>query len=149
VCTSSTRIRRRPHRVPSSRLPVSLGGVRNAGTLLSPSFGGSPVQSTPKMTVQDVRQMSMLRSLGCCRPPWRGGYVLRCRNCRYWRTDPRQVKRHRDTHFEHRFSFVCPNEFTCPSRGGSFRRRDAVSVHRKRSLPCGEVLQANQGVIWS
>ena len=124
------------------------------------------------MTGQDVRQVSFPEpsaSVGIfehgngwggnnneyCNP-WavadlHGEEAIFCRvaNCRYWHTDPRQVRRHRDTHFGHRFGFVCPNEFTCPSQGGNFRRRDAVNAHCKRSPLCGEALKANQGEILS
>jgi len=67
--------------------------------------------------------------------------------CRYWHTDFRQVKRHRDTHFEHRFGFLCPNQAACPSQGGDFRRCDGVGAHCKRFPLCGEVLKANGGRI--
>ena len=140
-------------------------------------FWGSPGQHPLKVTVQDTRQMSVLepgasgRVLEAAyfwggadqtgssnhkgRNSWsvadlRGEEPFYCRvgDCRYWHTDSRQVKRHRDTHFERRYGFVCPNQATCPSRGGSFRRRDAVGAHCKRSPLCGDALEASNGMIW-
>ena len=147
--------------------PVPFGG-----------FWGSPGQHTPNVTLQDTRQMPHLGSGttsrvfedGHC---WDGidetcssndencnprmvthlcrevaSMFCRYRTCRYWHTDPRQVKRHRDTHFEHRYGFVCPSQATCPSQGGNFRRRDAVGAHCKRFLLCGDALKAGGGLIW-
>ena len=59
----------------------------------------------------------------------------------YWHTEPKQVKRHRDTHVSDRYGWLCPNwTGTCPSLGGNFRRRDAVHAHCRRSLACASVL---------
>jgi len=137
----------------------------------------SPGQHTPKLTAQDVRNVPPLEPGTNGRASqdghgwggidgtggsndedcnhWTvtdllGEKPIFCRvgTCRYWHMDPRQVKRHRDTHFERRYSFLCPNRATCPSRGGSFRRRDGVGVHCKRSPQCGDALRANGGTIW-
>lgn len=134
--------------------------------------GGSPGLYTPKVTVQDARQVSLSEpgsrgrvfedGHGWSGVDGTGGsdnkdcdcwavadlhgeepIFCRVRTCRYWHTDPRQVRRHRDNHFEHRYGFVCPNQATCPSLGGNFRRRDAVGVHCKRSPLCGDALKAN------
>ena len=70
--------------------------------------------------------------------------------CLYWHTDMNQVKRHRDSHFQYRYGFLCPNKTdTCPSIGSTFRRRDAVSAHCKRFPVCGNFLEANGGLIQS
>ena len=69
-------------------------------------------------------------------------------DCRYWHTDPKQVRRHRDSHFLDRFGYLCPNqENTCPSLGLHFRRRDSVQAHCRRYKACGDILKGNSQII--
>jgi len=79
----------------------------------------------------------------------RGEVPIFCRvgTCRYWHTDPGQIWRHRDTHFENRYGFLCPNQDTCPSQGSDFRCRDGVVAHCKGSSRCGVTLEADGEVI--
>ena len=69
-------------------------------------------------------------------------------DCRYWHMDPKQIRRHRDSHFSDRFGYLCPNqEGTCPSLGLHFRRRDSVNAHCKRYKACGDALKTNDRII--
>ena len=65
--------------------------------------------------------------------------------CRYWHTDRKQVKRHRDLHFSGRFWWLCPNETgTCPSPMWHFRRKDSVIKHCRKHPRCGVELEAKE-----
>ena len=79
---------------------------------------------------------------------WEKPIFCRVANCPYWHTELKQVKRHRDGHFWGRCGFFCPNRAdTCPRLGKSFKRRDAVNVHCRKSPVCADVLEANNGGI--
>ena len=68
--------------------------------------------------------------------------------CIYWHTDLKQIKRHRDTHFEARYGWLCPNQtIACPWFGKNFRRRDQVHSHCKRFSQCRETLIRNGGKV--
>lgn len=74
-------------------------------------------------------------------------HFCRVGDCRHWHTELKQIKRHRDAHFEDRYGWMCPNQTTCPSGGGNFRRKDAVNVHCRKHRGCSEALRANGGRI--
>ena len=69
-------------------------------------------------------------------------------DCKYSHKVPRQVRRHRETHFPLRHGWFCPNRtVTCPSLGKDFRRRDAVKVHCDKYPACRKAFQAKNGEI--
>jgi len=131
--------------------PVPFGG-----------FGGSPVQHTLKLTVQDVRHTVPLLEPGTGGRAseddrGRGGVDETGGNndedCNSWTvTDLLGETAGRSsgtgTLISNAVTVLYVHRATCPSRGGSFRRRDAVGVHCKRSPQCGDALRANGGIIW-
>jgi len=97
----------------------------------------SPGQPNPEAAVKTVADLGEMAPVFC-----------RVGDCRYWHTDPKTVKRHRDNHFQDGHVYLCPNQTgTCPALGGTFKRRDAVGVHCKRHPVCRKFLEANGGII--
>ena len=125
-------------------------------------FWESQYPPAPEPTVQDLRPESVPGPSGSGEPPengngssedegeeygdydddlgtivdLRGQVACFCRvgNCLYWHTDPKQVRRHWNTHFRDRFSYHCPNRTgTYPSELHKFSRRDGVNGHCKGS----------------
>lgn len=136
------------------------------------TYQGSPDQPAPEVTVQDVR-LERVPELSTSSPASEdsddhrgsndddddddpgtvadpdGDKPLYCMvgDCRYWHTDPKQIGRHRDSHFLDR-GYLCPNQTdTCPSRGRLFIRSDTVNVHCKTYIMCGNSLEAKNRVI--
>lgn len=136
--------------------PVPFGGI-----------GGSPGQHTPKVPLLDPDTGSQVfeddhgrgdivepggsSGKGCNSRTiidFRGEEPIFCwvRACRYWHTDPRQVMASKHPlRTSLRFCMSEPSHL--PQPGGDFRRPDAVGVHCKKYLPCGDALKANGGRI--
>jgi hypothetical protein len=77
-------------------------------------------------------------------------FFCRVGQCLYWHTDAKQVRRHRGDHFSSRGGWSCPNRSeTCDKwlGGYSFKRKDSVQAHCRRSTACGVALQATNGVV--
>ncbi|KAF9643649.1 hypothetical protein BDM02DRAFT_1374627 [Thelephora ganbajun] len=110
-----------------------LGGGYNAYDNVYPE-GGDEERSTKYETVASFGNKVPL--------------FCRVGECLYWHTDPKQVRRHRNSHIEDHFGFLCPNQtITCPRLGRDFRRKDGVNVHCWKYPTCGEALRANKGKI--
>jgi len=135
-------------------------------------YGESPNQPAPEVAVQDLR-LERAPEINTSSPASEdsddhytsndnddglGAIADLCRDkhlfcmveeCRYWHTNSKQIKRHRDRHFYDRgFGYLCPNQTdTCPRPGHRFSRSDAVNVHCKKFKKCGEILKAKNRVV--
>jgi len=96
----------------------------------------SPGQPHPKAAVKTVANLDEKQPIFC-----------RVGECRYWHTDLKRIKQHRDSHLWN-LGYLCPNQKdNCPHSETIFTRRDAVISHCKQFPVCGKFLEANGGII--